>query len=124
MRVEVYRNLSPQYRKGPAVWSVRACQGPNRGRVIHRASHVQIKDAQFVVQPGGRARAVREQKRNVHALVRGTFVETPGPSPTDKHRVRYNPYRADHFATEEGEPIEQASLVEFDGKGCWAQLDS
>ena len=88
MRVEVYRNLH----KG--CFSVRALNGEDKGRVIDHVQSIMLKDATFVVQPAGRDRVLREQRKNVHAFVRGTITDQP-----IKHGlpVRYDPYLNDAF---------------------------
>jgi hypothetical protein len=65
MRVECYFNLRTH------LWSVRALEGPDAGRVIGHAEKVLIRYARFVVQPAGRERVRREGVKNVHAFVRG-----------------------------------------------------
>jgi hypothetical protein len=87
-RVEVYRNLHKN------CYSVRALNGENKGRVIDHVQSITLKDATFVVQPAGRNRVLREQRKNVHAFVRGTTTDQPV-----KHglSVRYDPYLNDAF---------------------------
>ena len=60
MKVEIYYNLHKN------VFSVR-----HKGRVIQHTSMAVIKDAEYVVRPAGRAKVLREGKKNVHAFVRG-----------------------------------------------------
>ena len=115
MRVEVYWNI----RKG--LWSIRALEGPNKGRVIDRRPRVWLKDCEMVVQPAGRARVRREGKKNVHAFVRGTLYghkaiteiaeklyEGYGPM---GDTFSYNPYHHETFVTEDGTPIHKATSV-------------
>ena len=63
MRVEVYYNLHKN------VFSVR-----HKGRVIQHTKMAVIKDAEYVVRPAGRAKVLREGKKNVHAFVRGEWL--------------------------------------------------
>ena len=65
IRVEVYWNLHKR------LFSVRALEGENKGRVIDHAYGVRLSDATFVSQPAGRERVRREGVKNVHAFVRG-----------------------------------------------------
>jgi len=65
MRVEVYWNLSRN------CWSIRDVA---TGRIHAHADKVSVRGAQFVVQPAGRARVLRERKKNVHAFVRGELA--------------------------------------------------
>jgi hypothetical protein len=105
IRVEVYWNL---YKK---CWSVRRAGG----RVLYHARAVTLDDVTWVVQPGGRARVLREGKKNVHAFARGTLTRVmpigaePSLSPLEGHiyrprarsrawqAVSYNPFRLGMF---------------------------
>ena len=92
MRVEVYRNLHKQ------LWSVRALEGPRKGRVIARCAELVIHGPTFHVQPAGREKVRKTRRKNVHAFVRGWFDESAAPAwPVKGHPVTYNPYRHDTF---------------------------
>jgi len=95
MRVEVYWNL---HRK---LWSVR-----HKGKVIAHVTSVQLENVLWVVQPAGREKVRREQRKTVHAFARGEFVcsSTYYPiqayairSPHAWHSVTYNPYMDNSF---------------------------
>jgi len=97
MKVEVYFNLHKQ------LFSVRALTGENAGRVIGHRHFVAIENARFKVQQAGRNKVIREQKKNVHAFIRG-WLDTKLRNPNEIHnapynfgRVSYNPYRAGCF---------------------------
>lgn len=99
LKVEVYRNLHTQ------CFSVR-----HKGRVIDAAHSIMVRDAKFIVQPAGRAKVLREKRKNVHAFVRGTVVDELvikiGP------QITYNPYKRDSFFYKSnGKPIHKAALV-------------
>lgn len=77
------------------------------GRVRH-ASAVVMTDITFAVQPAGRARVVREGKKNVHAFVRGTVKSEYGldtetglladlAGKNGYRRVTYDPYKYESF---------------------------
>tara|TARA_Y100000593_G_C4242328_1_gene302798 strand:- start:438 stop:881 length:444 start_codon:yes stop_codon:yes gene_type:complete len=95
---------------------------PDYGKVVDRVDHIVIKDPVFVVQPAGRARVLREGKKNVHAFVRGTW-STRGAHAQwlctregKRHRgrmVTYNPYKSDRFQTSAGQAV---------GRAKWASL--
>lgn len=104
MRVEVYFNLTRK------LWSVRALEGPDKGKVFAHLPEVTVKDAQFVVRQGGRQRVLREKQKNVHAFVRGTMSsESVGDRSIG---VTYNPYKYDSFVQRSNEePIYNASIV-------------
>lgn len=55
MRVEVYVNLHKQ------CLSVRALEGPHKGRVINRTDSITLKDVKYVVQPAGHSRRTEER---------------------------------------------------------------
>ena len=119
IRVEVYWNLHKR------LFSVRALEGENKGRVIDHAYGVRLSDATFVSQPAGRERVRREGVKNVHAFVRGHMehydIQT-GVLPLDVERhgvttkgVTYNPYKYDTFVEVGTEkPVHHASMVLMD----------
>ncbi len=95
MRVECYFNLHKH------VFSVRALEGPDKGRVILHASNVLLKDVSFVVQKAGREKVLRTGQKNVHAFVRGTLVmhdnELEVQSFNEGEPVYYNPRTVETF---------------------------
>ena len=100
-KVEVYRNLHKK------CWSVR--QG---GIVRFHCDTINLKDCLFVVQPAGRAKVLREKKKNVHAFVRGYISNECSPAVLDE--IYYNPYKAGSFVDFEGKPVHSAEFVELD----------
>ena len=119
-RVEIYRNLH----KG--CFSVR-----QKGRVVgylYDNEEFHLKDCKFAVQPAGRAKVLKENRKNVHAFVRGTYrgnihigmpIENPNENEYYTQLVTYNPYKADSFVTQHHAknplPIHRASRVGFVG---------
>ena len=102
MRVEVYRNLHKQ------CFSVRALEGPKKGKVILHTDAVLMKDAEFIVQKGGQDRVRREGKKYVHAFVRGeiravssfagnTLKGLSKSRDINMNQFTYNPYENDTF---------------------------
>lgn len=93
MRVFVYWNLH----KGQ--WSVRALEGPNKGRVIEHADSVCLSNARPRVSEAGRRRVLRERRKNVHAGVVGTLARAGDriAAPLACPRVSYNPYKGPDF---------------------------
>lgn len=99
MRVFVYFNL---HRK---LFSIKAMEGPHKGKVIAHNEDVILYDATFKVSEAGRQRVIREKKKNVHAGVVGYWY----PSSFDYRRARdmlnmgvpitYNPYKYSSFVT-------------------------
>lgn len=88
MRVEVYRNL---HRRCLSVRDART------RKVVAHVESVLLADARFVVSEAGRQRVLRERRKNVHAVVRGTLLAQGTPAPEGWAAVTYNPYRAATF---------------------------
>ena len=115
-RVEAYRNLH----KPGCVWSIRSCMKENRGRVIGYSPIAVIDNAEFIVQPAGRARVLREKRKHVHAFVRGDWRSEENPAKwldwfegQRKHCniARYNPFKHGAFVDnpDEENPTEYIS---------------
>lgn len=116
MRIEAYYNLHQQ------CLSAR----PIGGRVKHYL-WLGMRDVTFAVQPAGRRKVLREQKKNVHAFVRGQLessYELNSYVPFDDDfedkyfdEVTYNPYKYSSFVLKHNEkPIYQASQAWVIGK--------
>jgi hypothetical protein len=103
-RHETYWNLHKD------VFSVRV-----KGRVVQHIRSAFVRNVTFAVQPAGRAKVLLEQRKNVHAFVRGDWM-TPvrwewwhlaSDNPVcnafshlnDDYRVAYNPYKAGAFVS-------------------------
>lgn len=110
MRVAVYFNLHRR------LFSVKALEGPNKGRVIDHRDFVSLTDVTFRVREGGRQRVLREGRKNVHAFVIGTLAT--GEVAARKGEwcaVTYNPYRFDSFVDADPygthQPVRSAAAV-------------
>lgn len=108
MKVFVYYNLHRH------VWSVRAMEGPDKGRVIAHEKEVQLEGVTFKVSEAGRQRVLEQRRKNVHAGVVGEY--TPGCCDDllfyDSDRVTYNPYNAPTFTRRGGKtPVNSADHV-------------
>lgn len=101
-KIEVYRNLHKD------CWSVR-----QDGIVRFHCNTIYLKDCAFVVQPAGRAKVLREKKKNVHAFVRGYLCGEQGGFPFCWDDIYYNPYKADSFVDFEGNPVYEARFVDL-----------
>ena len=111
-KIEVYRNLHKN------CFSVR-----HKGKVVgylHDNEQLALTNVTFAVQPAGRAKVLRENKKNVHAFVRGEYVGFENNltnnlyfgefEDLDFYAVSYNPYKSDKFVVKEtGKPIESNS---------------
>lgn len=105
MKVFVYFNLHKR------LFSVKALEGANKGRVIAHVDNVSLSDVTFKVSQAGRQRVLREQRKNVHAGVVGTL--TPMLWGTGL-QVTYNPYKYDTFVCKDTElPILAAGAAKM-----------
>ena len=84
MIVKVYWNIHKN------CWSVLN----SAGRVIAHEDTVHLTDATFIVRQGGRKRVLQEQRKNVHAFVKGTLSVC---AETHAIKITYNPYKYDSF---------------------------
>jgi len=111
MKVDVYFNLHKK------VFSVR-----HKGRVIEHASNVMLRNVTYVVQPAGRAKVLREGKKNVHAFARGQLHHMTWHDPAELIRrlpvvnyqgnlAKYNPYKAATFVDKDGEPLYNSDVA-------------
>lgn len=100
MRVKLYWNLHKD------CFSV---MDAKTGRVAFHAHTVALRDVRANVQAGGRARAVAEGKRNVHAFLVGELVDAVARE--GGRQVRYNPFRAGFFHSDSGEAVDAAAYV-------------
>ena len=106
MRVDVYWNLHR------LTYSIRAADGPNKGRVIRYADSVFLKDARFVIQHAGRRKVLVNKKRSVHAWIRGTLIDSP-PRSDLLFPITYDPFRDISFIyRHDGSPISTAQYVQ------------
>lgn len=107
-RKEIYFNLHKK------LFSVRDM---DTGRVIMHTGFALLENVQFVVQPAGRERVLREKSKNVHAFVRGWYSSGEDLTPRFERRATYNPYKYDSFVdADTGKPLDKAAevLLELD----------
>ena len=123
MRVEVYKNLHKST-DDTVMWSVRALEGPQKGRVITHEMHLLLTDAKMVVQPAGNRKVRREGRKVVHAFIRGDWAGYEGENDVFERmtheaitgspagEITYNPYKNESFVWRNtGEPIYTAKFV-------------
>lgn len=97
MKVFVYKNLHATRKNGGiTVYSVKALNGPDKGRVIARSSHVLLEDVRPKVSEAGRQRVIREGRKNVHAGLVGN-LRSLDRRPFHGESITYNPYKYDGF---------------------------
>ncbi|AYP68713.1 hypothetical protein BpsS36_00007 [Bacillus phage vB_BpsS-36] len=93
-RVFVYFNL---HRK---VFSVKDLK---TGLVVAHTDEINLYDCTFKVSEAGRQRVLKEQKKNVHAGVVGTYQESSYEPDQEWSSATYNPYKYDSFVNKETE---------------------
>ena len=136
MKVQVYRNLHN---------GLISIQDLSTGLVLGHASAVDLQRATFIVREAGRQQVIREQRKNVHAFVRGKVIDVRNFKPfkgrgegieddspyawmnstklqrgsmlVTTTRVSYNPYKAPHFVTPEGDEVDYANLCTIQSDG-------
>ena len=86
-RVSVYFNLHKK------IWSVR-----QSGSSVEHHTEVCLKDVRYLVQPAGRAKVLKEKRKNVHAFLSGYLVGRV-PIPLISFDVIYNPYKYSTFVS-------------------------
>lgn len=146
MKVSVYKNLLRSGR-----FSIRLCEGRDKGRVIAYAERVFLSGVVFNVGKAGQHEVRRTGCKNVHAFVTGGLVAWEGDTygvgtrvlhqhPTGKWGVEtlatgvrergepftYNPYRHDGFVSKMDERVVRtASRAVLDIKhGNYAEITS
>lgn len=72
---------------------------------------IQVHNPKFVVREGGYKRALKENRKNVHAFVTGSSLQAVESIPTNAKRVSYNFRKSNKFLDELGNPVEQAQTV-------------
>ena len=106
-RYEVYKNLHKD------CWSIRETKSK---RVVGHADSVQLFQVKYKVSQAGRERVLKDQRKNVHAVVEGEIVSVSGFTPfkgrdiqthneypalhSDRlylEELTYNPYKFTHF---------------------------
>lgn len=96
MKVFVYFNL---HRK---LWSIKAMEGENKGKVIGHESFISLAQAYPKVSKAGRKRVLKDKQKNVHAGIVGYRSEKLVEALFENldlsaEHVTYNPYLHDSF---------------------------
>jgi hypothetical protein len=84
-------------------------------RVARHAEQCIVKNAKFKVSEAGRQRVLKEQRKNVHAVIVGEELNQITHSKVPKASVTYNPYKAKTFVDERNDPIHEAEIVVIRG---------
>jgi len=101
-RVQVYFNLHKK------CFSVR-CKKTRL--VIAHVNNIYLEDVVFKVSENGRQRVLKEQRKNVHAIIEGTIYK---PYIDDVHygnAITYNPYKYKNFVNRYDESEASASKL-------------
>ncbi|AFV51219.1 hypothetical protein First_0089 [Mycobacterium phage First] len=116
MRVFVYWNLHR------GMWSVKALEGPDKGRVIARERHVILRNVIGKVSEAGRQRVLREGRKNVHAGLVGELVQAEAVVLSkDARPVTYNPRKFETFVYADDEsPFQGTDLAVLAGRSVLA----
>ncbi len=105
MKVSVYYNLHKK------CLSVRSNERETYGKVIRHCELIMLKNVKFIVSKSGRARVLKEKRKNVHAFVRGEITDYV-PGNLTSINVTYNPYKYSTFIERFTEtPIYEADYV-------------
>jgi hypothetical protein len=92
---------------------VKALNGDMKGRVILHTDEVYLRNAEFRVSKAGRARVLKEKRKNVHAGVVGYLTPITDDNPElifDEYT--YNPYKYETFVDKyTEEPVYTAPSV-------------
>lgn len=135
MRVQVYRNLNN---------GLISIQDLSTGLVLGHAYAVDLEEATFIVREAGRQQVLKEKRKNVHAFVRGKVISIQNFQPykgrslkvtrlsdvfffdqdlqgsdvwATTTKVSYNPYKAPHFVTPEGDEVKSAYMCTVQSNG-------
>ena len=105
MKVKVYYNLHKQ------CFSVVSLEKERYVKVIAHVKRISLWGAKFKVSDKGRQRVLREQRKNVHAHVVGSWVTDWIPR-GEVHKATYNPYKYSSFVnTTTLNPVHKAKQV-------------
>ena len=108
-KIEVYRNLHKK------CWSVR-----QDGLVKFHSQQVCLQNCKFAVQPAGRAKVLREKRKNVHAFIRGYLwdgkISEDIANSNIWDNVSYNPYKYNTFVDNSNNPVYTAAYVDLDNE--------
>lgn len=122
MKVEVYRNLRNNK------YSIKALDGPEKGKVIEYAKSLVIFNPSFVVQPAGRDKVRKVKQKNVHAFVRGRLASKTEEDFWRSHvdftwdGAYYDPYDNDTWIDGCMNPIKSARIAVLDFIGDHSRI--
>lgn len=109
-KVKVYRNLNN------GKWSILAMAGEFKGKVVAHFDNLCLSEVSFKISEAGRARVLREKRKNVHAYAIGSIVSVGQAELCDDSQfVTYDPYKFGFFYKSEDESVSLSStaLINF-----------
>ncbi|WLR51775.1 hypothetical protein LC040_02400 [Bacillus tianshenii] len=110
-RVRVYKNLHKN------VFSI---QDAKTRRVIAYGDAFLLRDVEMKVSKAGQARVRREKRKNVHAVLVGSFAGEVSERRLEVDALYYNPYRTDLFIEEKsGKPVLGAECCLAENGKCY-----
>ncbi len=109
MRVSVYKNLHNN------LFSVKT------KNVIGHTDYLILTNCEFRVQEKGRQRVIKEQRKNVHAYIKGDVISGNIGWDGNYDEISYNPYKTASFMVR-GEPIYTAKVVLFKNQKVYLVL--
>lgn len=96
MKAFVYKNLHK-----PGYYSIKALEGPCKGKVVGYAESLYIVDAKFKVSMCGRLRVLLTKRKNVHAGIEGRVGNVLGYVP----RLDWTPTQDFYFISTKAAPV-------------------
>ena len=100
--VAVYRHLPRE------VFSIRALDGPHRGRVLAHGTQLGLRDARMVVNETARRKIAAGSAKDVHAWITGTLASVTLDDPV---RITYRPRDRGVFFVVETVFVDRADLA-------------
>jgi hypothetical protein len=102
VRVQVYFNLHKK------TYSIRS---KKTRKVVGYSDNISLENIEFKVSESGRKRVLKEQRKNVHAVIEGDLVAHITLN-KGMRGVTYNPYKYDSFVVKKSlEPIFEANTA-------------
>jgi len=80
-------------------------------KVVNHGSFIRIQNAKFVVSQKGRARVLKNKRKNVHAYIEGKECDDEIENGWLFSQIAYNPYYMEQFREENGEDVTEADMV-------------
>jgi len=114
--IEVYKNLHKN------CYSIRQL-----GKVIGHTTSLCMTSCYFVVNINGKQRAIATNQKNVHAFIKGYFLEISNYNTTNQtlYKITYDPYTNSTFMLVDGDkevPIHKATYCFFTKSGAYTHI--